>query len=216
VPFHEIRPDYNVTASIIAEFVIASKLPLDATLATALFYAIKSETEGLGREVGKIEAKLQHYLYPMVDQKVLAQIENARVNREYFKVIHSALEHCQVYGDVVIARVENASNPDIIAEVADLLMRLEKTRWSFCFGTFNGDILISARTTDRKNDAGQIMRSAVGEWGAAGGHEMMAGAKISLKTASMARKRMLIRHLTHRLLDLTGLHALKGEQLIDY
>ncbi len=216
IPYHEVRPDYNVTASIIAEFVIASQLEIGSHLATAFFYAIKSETGGLGREVGAVEARLQHYLYPMIDQKFLARIENARVPREYFKVIHAALEHSQIFGDVVIARVEHATNPDIIAEVADLLMRLEKARWSFCFGTFNGDILISARTTDRHNDAGQLMRKAVSDWGTAGGHDMMAGAKIPVKPSSLARKRQIIRLLTHRLLELTAAGDTRGEKLIDY
>jgi nanoRNase/pAp phosphatase (c-di-AMP/oligoRNAs hydrolase) len=216
VPYYEVRPDYNVTASIIIEFVIASRLEISLRLATAFFYAIKSETEGLGREVGAVEARLQHYLYPKIDQKLLARIENARVPREYFKVIHSALEQSQIFGDVVIALVENVSNPDIIAEVADLLMRLEKARWSFCFGTFNGDILVSARTADRHNDAGQLMRKAFSDWGTAGGHEMMAGAKIPVKPSSLARKRQVIRILIHRLLELTEVGDPHGEKLIDY
>jgi nanoRNase/pAp phosphatase (c-di-AMP/oligoRNAs hydrolase) len=216
VQYVEVRPNYNVTASIITEFVMVSGLPFDSRLATALFYAIKSETEGLGREVGEVEARLRHFLYPMVEQKTLARIENARVPREYFKVIHTALEHSQLYGDVVIARLEQATHPDIIAEVADFLMRLEKARWCFCFGTFNGDILVSARSTDRHSDAGLVMRTAVGEWGSAGGHEMMAGAKIPLKSGSMARKRKVIKLLTQRLLELTHAHQEHGEKLIDY
>jgi nanoRNase/pAp phosphatase (c-di-AMP/oligoRNAs hydrolase) len=203
-----------VTASIITEYLIASKLELDPILATALFYAIKSETEGLGREVGKIEAKLRHYLYPHVDQKLLANIENARVSREYFQIIHSALEHSEIYDDVVIANVEDVNNPDIVAEVADLLMRLEKIKWSFCFGTYNGDVLVSARTIDRSNDAGTLMNNAFADLGAAGGHEMMAGAKITVKAQTLARKRTFVRELIARLLKLTGNEPRKGEKLI--
>ncbi len=214
VAYREVKPSYNVTASIITEYLIASKLELDSVLATALFYAIKSETEGLAREVGKIEARLRHYLYPFVDQKLLANIENARLSREYFQIIHSALEHSQIYDDVIIANLENVSNPDIVAEVADLLMRLERIKWSFCFGAYNGDILISARTIDRANDAGTLMRNAVGDLGPAGGHEMMAGAKISVKTDSAAKKRQFIRHLIHRILTLTGSDTRRSEKLI--
>ena len=152
VPYREIKPKYNVTASIITDFLIASNLEIEPLLATALFYAIKSETEGLGREVGKVEARLRHYLYPHVDQKLLSNIENARVSREYFNIIHSAMEHCVVYDEVVIAEIESVSSPDIVAEVADLLMRLDKITWGFSFGSYNGDILISARTIDRAND----------------------------------------------------------------
>jgi nanoRNase/pAp phosphatase (c-di-AMP/oligoRNAs hydrolase) len=214
VPYRVIKPRYNVTASIITEYVIASKLTIDPILATGLFYAIKSETEGLAREVGKVDARLRYYLYPYVDQKLLANIENARVSREYFKIIHSALEHCVIYDDVVIANIENVSSPDIVAEVADLLMRLDKTTWGFSFGIFNGDILISARTVDRSNDVGSLMRKAVGEMGAAGGHEMMAGAKISVKDKTEVQKKRLVRQLIQRVLELTGNQASNGENLI--
>jgi nanoRNase/pAp phosphatase (c-di-AMP/oligoRNAs hydrolase) len=215
VAFREIKTKYNVTASVITEYLIASKMELDTKLATALFYAIKSETEGLSREVGKIEARLRHYLYPNVDQKLLANIENARVSKEYYQTIHSALENSTIYGDAVVARIENVHNPHIVAEVADFLMRLEKIKWGFCFGTFNGDVLVSARTIERTNDAGNLMRSAFGDIGAAGGHEMMAGAKIGLKVQSPQRKRTFVSKLISRVLELTGNNPKNGERLIE-
>jgi nanoRNase/pAp phosphatase (c-di-AMP/oligoRNAs hydrolase) len=214
VPYREIKPKYNVTASIITEYLIASGLDLDPTLATALFYAIKSETEGLGREVGKIEAQLMHHLYPKVDQKLLANIENARVSREYFQIIHAALERALIYGDTVIANLESVASPDVVAELADVLMRLERIKWSFCFGAYNGDIVVSARTVDRGNDAGTLMQTAFGELGAAGGHEMMAAAKIPVKDKSARAKKVFVRQLISRLLDLTGNNSTKGERLI--
>jgi nanoRNase/pAp phosphatase (c-di-AMP/oligoRNAs hydrolase) len=215
VPYRAIKPSYNVTASIITEYLIASQLELDPTLATALFYAIKSETEGLGREVGKIEARLRHYLYPKVDQRLLSNIENARVSREYFQIIHSALDRALIYGDAVIANLESVASPDIVAELADVLMRLEKVKWSFCFGAYNGDILVSARTIDRSNDVGTLMQSAFGELGAAGGHEMMAGAKIPVKNKSATSKKAFVRQLINRLLELTGNDSGKRERLIN-
>ncbi len=214
VPYRAIKPKYNVTASIITEYLIASKLEFDSYLATALFYAIKSETEGLSREVGKVEARLRLFLYPHVDQKLLANIENARVSRDYFKVIHSALEHCLIYNDVVIADIPSVSSPDIVAEVADLLMRLERISWGFSLAAYDGDIVMSARTTDRSKDAGTLIRAAVGDWGAAGGHEMMAGAKINVKDKSQAKKRAIVRRLIQRLLELTGNQSARGEKLI--
>jgi nanoRNase/pAp phosphatase (c-di-AMP/oligoRNAs hydrolase) len=114
VPYREIKPKYNVTASIITEYLIASQLELDPTLATALFYAIKSETEGLGREVGKIEARLRHYLYPKVDQRLLANIENARVSREYFQIMHAALDRALVFRSHHPEQLFRSSNDAVI------------------------------------------------------------------------------------------------------
>jgi hypothetical protein len=47
------------------------------------------------------------------------------------------------------------------------LMRLERIAWGFSFGAYNGDILVSARTIDRSNDAGSLIREAVGDLGTA-------------------------------------------------
>ena len=42
------------------------------------------------------------------------------------------------------------------------------------------------------------MREAFGDLGAAGGHEMMAGAKISVKAKSLQKKRSFVRQLINQ------------------
>ncbi len=51
--FVDIRPDYGVTATILFEYLQVEGIPIGTKLATALFYAIKSETQDLGREANR-------------------------------------------------------------------------------------------------------------------------------------------------------------------
>ena len=44
----DIRDDYGVTATILYEYLLAQDITIGTKLATALFYAIKSETQDLG------------------------------------------------------------------------------------------------------------------------------------------------------------------------
>jgi hypothetical protein len=82
-----------VTASIITEYLIASKPEFDSNLATALFYAIKSETGGCRAGSARSKPACGTICIPRGSEAPV-NIENARVSREYFKIIHKALEHC--------------------------------------------------------------------------------------------------------------------------
>jgi len=46
----DVREDYGTTATIIYEYLLSQDVSIGTKLATALFYAIKSETQDLGRE----------------------------------------------------------------------------------------------------------------------------------------------------------------------
>ena len=49
-PFHDIRPAYGATATIVAEYLLAAGLQPTYAAATALIYAIRSETQDFARE----------------------------------------------------------------------------------------------------------------------------------------------------------------------
>ena len=50
VPFIDIRPPYGATATIVAEYLLASGVRSTHAVATALIYAIRSETQDFARE----------------------------------------------------------------------------------------------------------------------------------------------------------------------
>ncbi len=176
----DVRPDYGSTATILYEYCLAAGVHLSADLATALFYGIQSDTSSLGREAGPADRAAYLELFPLVDQKKLARIRRAPVSRDYFRMLHHSLETCEVAGRLVLAAIGACSNPDMIAEVADLILRMEGVRTAVCMGIYGNRVLLSVRATDARGNACGGVRRIVKGLGTGGGHRTMAGGQVPL------------------------------------
>ena len=67
-----------------------------------------------------------------------------------------------------------------MAEMADLLIRLEGTRAALCLGRYGGVLHLSLRTVPLGRDAGLLIQEIVPPFGKAGGHGLMAGGQVPL------------------------------------
>jgi nanoRNase/pAp phosphatase (c-di-AMP/oligoRNAs hydrolase) len=214
VPFHDVREDYGASVTIVAEYLQAAGMRLDRRLATAIFYAIKSETKNLGREASRADIKLFLDLFPLVDNHALSLIEHPPIPRSYFSGIDQAIDGTRLYGRVAITLSGELSNPDVVAEFADLMIRLEGIRWSLAIGRYGPDLWLSIRTNAERGNAGRMIRRVVGRLGKAGGHGMMAGGKIPDGAATPAKARQLEELLCERTLSLLRIEQ-AGEPLVE-
>ena len=178
VPWVDVRTRYGASATIAHEYFQAHGLKLDTLETTALFYAIKSETQDLGREASAPDRRLYFALAPEVDNELLYEITHAKLDRGYFQMLNRALEHARTHRDVLITELDEIRIPDHVAEVADMLLRLRNIHWTLVMGYYRQSIFLSLRTTRRDVDAGAIMETLVEGIGTGGGHEMMAGGRI--------------------------------------
>jgi nanoRNase/pAp phosphatase (c-di-AMP/oligoRNAs hydrolase) len=179
--FADVRSDLGATSTILTEYLQAAALEPPPPLATALFYGIKSDTMGLGRGASQSDAAAYFYLQPRIDVDSLVEIERAQVPPEYFKSLTATLQAARRYDNVVISYVGQIGYPDLAAEMADLLLRLEGTRWVVCMGVYQDSLILAARTRSRRGGAGQLVRAMVGARGMAGGHGTMAGGQVQLQ-----------------------------------
>lgn len=182
--FVDIRESYGATATIAAEYASGLGIDLPAPLATALFYAIRSETQDLGRDTQKPDRDAYFALLPDADMGAVARIQRARVPREYFDAFHQAIERAVIYGSVVMTDLGPVAAPDMVAEIADFLLRLQGTDWSCCLGRHHNLLAVSIRTTDPFAHAGSLIRRAVAGLGTAGGHGSMAGGQLPVTDES--------------------------------
>ena len=180
VRFVDIRPEIGASATIITEYLIAANIPIPSFLATALFYGIKTDTMGLGRGAVVNDTSAYFYLQPMVDVDALVQIEHAQVPATYFNSLTVAIQSARIYDDIVISYIGLMKYPDLGAEIADLLLRLQGAKWVICMGVYDDDFIVSIRSRSRKIGAGNLAWNIVGDQGTAGGHGTMAGGQISL------------------------------------
>ena len=199
-PFQDIRKHYGATSTILTQYIRALETQPEARLATALFYAIQSETQDLGREVSEADVEAALYLYPFTDRRLLSRIEYSRVPPEYFRALGRVLKSAVIHDGVVVSRLGELEYPDMVAEMADLLLRLQDARWAVCLGRYGKDLYLSLRTSDGDANAGTLIRKAVGRIGAGGGHGMSAGGRIPIQDRGAKAVARLEQGLIRRLL----------------
>jgi hypothetical protein len=142
----------------------------------------------------------------------LAQIEYAQVPASYFKSFGATLKAARVYDGVVIAYVGPMAYPDLTAEMARLLLRLEESRWVVCMGLYQEMLILSVRTQSPTDGADQVVQAIVGDDGTAGGHGPMAGGQVPLKGKDAEPVVRLLRKRALRVLQVPP--EVKGERLI--
>ena len=199
MPFVDIRVDYGATATVLAEYLLAADLEISKSNATALVYAIRSETQDFGREYSAIDKAIYDQLHPLADIRALSRIQNPRLPLSYYRILHEGLKKLESVGTLIVSHLGPVEQPDIVPEVADLILRLQGMTWSMCTGIFANRLYVSIRTTNSRADAGRLIRRLLGRRGKGGGHGMMAGGWMPLGDASEAEIEALQNSLAKRL-----------------
>jgi nanoRNase/pAp phosphatase (c-di-AMP/oligoRNAs hydrolase) len=213
-PWCDIRPDFGATSTIVFEYLRACNIPIDVKLATAFFFALRTETRDLGRESTGAERDAYLSLVPLVDHGLLYRMSHPKVPREHFAALDRAIRSAQLFGDVVAVNLGTLGYPDLVAEIADLLLSYESARVVLCMGEFQGSAYLSLRTEADNARAGGIMRHIVAHDGAAGGHGTMAGARLFPPITSAATLEASYGEMVRRLLETLGHPTTVGEPLL--
>jgi nanoRNase/pAp phosphatase (c-di-AMP/oligoRNAs hydrolase) len=208
-PFYDVRPKYGSTSSIMTEYLRELNLQADKMLATALFYGLKTDTNGLLRSSGKPDLDAFNYLFPKIAPKTLASIENPRIPKSYFQKFADGINNSVQHGDVVISRMGKLNNPDIAAEMADFLLRMENIHWTLCFGEYRDELVMSVRTSLKGQWAGKVALKVLWGLGTGGGHEKAAGGRVNIAGITPEECRELKDKIIERFLK--AVHSGRGK-----
>jgi nanoRNase/pAp phosphatase (c-di-AMP/oligoRNAs hydrolase) len=209
-----VEPGYGASSTIVGEMLLAKAVEVPVDVATALFYGIKSETQDLARDTSEADVEVYRWLERRIDRRLLARIETGRVPREYYREVLTTLRTARVHGRVVVADLGRLRIPDMVAEMADFLLRMEGMRWSCVLGEYQDTLHLSLRTSDPDANAGQVIRKVVEGMGSAGGHASMAGGQVPMPRYTRAEKETVKHAIVETLLPLTGVAAGEPEPLI--
>jgi nanoRNase/pAp phosphatase (c-di-AMP/oligoRNAs hydrolase) len=182
----DIREDFGASCTIAYSYLRERKIPITTKVATALLYAIKSETRDLGRDSSEHELEAYSNLLPLADLEQLYAIAEPKVPAAHFIALDRALRAAEVRGHLVSANLGPLVYPDLVAEVADLLLPYEAAHWVLCVGQHDGHVYLSMRTDTDDAHAGKLIRAIVAGRGAAGGHGQIAGGRLHHPVANDA------------------------------
>lgn len=184
VSFYEVIEELGATATLLTEYLRIARLKIPRDLATALLYAIRSETQDLGREVSEHDLIAYEHLVPRADRALLAAISSPTLERHYFSQLANALENLLVGTSTAVCPMGPVRDPDFVPEMADLIVRMEGIRWALAWGTFEDRIYLSIRTNEPDVNAGEVMQQILEGIGKGGGHGMRAGGAIELESST--------------------------------
>ena len=141
--FRDIRPNVAATASIAACYLREQQVEPGSKLATALLFAIRTETRGSETHYSRIDRSVLLWLTERSDPSLLAEIESAPLSSAYYGDLILALQSTFLYGDVALCLLPRAAGPEIVGEVADLLIRCESVWRVLCGAVVHGDLILS-------------------------------------------------------------------------
>ena len=144
--------------------------------ATAMLYAIKSDTLFLSRQTNAPDLDAFRFLYPLANAALIRKMEGAETTVERLHCVSQAVQHGEVAGSLYTTHLGDVAREDLIAYVADFLLQVEEIKWSVVSGVVHGDIIVSVRNLGSSRHAGEFVKRNFGDIGSAGGHRAMAKA----------------------------------------
>ncbi len=203
-PFLDVRPEVGATSTIVASYLLEAGLAPSAQAATALAYGVRTDTADLSRNVSDLDVEVFDFLSHHMDRQALAAITNPRLPAAYFRTLKDALGKARLYDGLTLCSLGRTTSAEMVAEVADLLLRMEGVRAVFCGGLVGQSYCVSVRT-EVGGDAWRLIKAGMeGEEGSSGGHGSVAGGSITLESADSRTLRRLERRLERNVLKAMG------------
>ena len=179
--FKDIRADYGSTSTILTEHLRAVDANISERTATAMLYAIKSDTLFFNRQTNRVDIEAFSYLYPLADAALIRKMEGAEITMERLEYVLKARQKGRMVEQVFCAFLGNSPREDFIPYVADFYLQLENVKWAIVAGVVNDSLVMSVRNLAYSRNAGEFVRKYFADIGSAGGHRSMAKAIVPLR-----------------------------------
>jgi nanoRNase/pAp phosphatase (c-di-AMP/oligoRNAs hydrolase) len=174
--YKDIRADYGSTSTILTEHLRAVDANISERTATAMLYAIKSDTLFFNRQANRVDIEAFSYLYPLADAALIRKMEGAEITEERLDYVLRAKQHGRLEEQVFCAFLGSTLRDDFIPYVADFYLQLEDVKWTIVAGIVGESLVMSVRNLGYSRNAGEFVRKYFADIGSAGGHRAMAKA----------------------------------------
>jgi len=180
-PYVDIRPEYGAASSILIEYLRAAEMKPSVALATALFYAIKVDTNNFEVKASLADVISFSYLFGLANQNLVRKIELSELRPSELNYFRTALTVMKISNNRLYAHVGRVRNPDILVIIADFFNQVNQVSWVFVSGIHCEKLVVIFRCDGYKKNAGSLAQKIYGQAGSAGGHRQAARAEVPLK-----------------------------------
>jgi nanoRNase/pAp phosphatase (c-di-AMP/oligoRNAs hydrolase) len=213
--FTDIRAGMGATAAIMTEYLVATETSVPPWLSSIMAYAIASETLDLSQ--GTTERDLEAYtrLLQGANLAVLGRIRHAPLSRDYYAHLQEAMQHGRTYGRTAWTHLGCVEKPELVAEVADLLLRMERVTWAFCTAFSENRLIVSLRSSQKGARCGRLLRRVLARGGTGGGHHRMAAGYLELGKASPEERERRRQELVRGILTKVEVRSTQSEEPLE-
>jgi nanoRNase/pAp phosphatase (c-di-AMP/oligoRNAs hydrolase) len=178
--FKDIRADYGSTSTILTEHLRAVDVNISERTATAMLYAIKSDTLFFARHTNRVDLEAFTFLYPLADAALIRKMEGAEITLERLDYVTRASQNGILRDQVFTSFLGEAPREDFIPYTADFFLQLEDVKWTIIAGFVGQTLIVSVRNLGYSKNAGEFVKRWFADIGSAGGHRAMAKAVVPL------------------------------------
>src|SRR4029453_14663398 len=178
--YKDIRADYGSASTILTEHLRAVDVNISERTATAMLYAIKSDTLFFNRSTNRVDLEAFSYLYPLADAALIRKMEGAEITLERLDYVLKAYRSGTLADQVFCAFLGVSPREDFIPYVADFYLQLEDVKWTIIAGIVGATLVVSVRNLGYSRNAGEFVKRWFADIGSAGGHRAMAKAVVPL------------------------------------
>lgn len=208
----DIREEMGASATIMTEYLKELRIIPSRTIATALFFGIKTETEGFKKNARTSDFSAAAFLYPYVDYELIEKIEGPAMSTETLDVLGTAIKNRQIFSTFLVSSAGFINDRDALPQAADFLLRLEGISTVLVFGIVKDTVYLSSRNKDIRINIGDVLHQAFGGVGSAGGHAHSAGGQIPLgifggTSDKDALSKLIIEAIKKRFLSAVGIEV---------
>jgi len=199
----DIRPDYGACSTMLVEYLRAAAMKPSVALATALFYAIKVDTQDFEKKGGLADGISFRYLFGIANRNLVRKFELTDLRKSELKYFSLALDALKYSKRRYYTHVGRVRSPDVLVIIADFLNHVGEIDWVIVSGIHGEKLVVIFRCDGYRKSAGKLATRIFGSLGSAGGHKDSARAEVPLKKLEIedkdfntqTLKRLTMRHM---------------------
>jgi nanoRNase/pAp phosphatase (c-di-AMP/oligoRNAs hydrolase) len=173
----DVRPHMGATATMMTQYLRALDAQrIHTSLATALLFGIKTDTDGLTRKVSAEDVEAYAFLQERADLGMLRRFERPTFPPDAARAFGAAVARLALHDDVAVAFAGEltAATSHILADLGDFCMGVENVCWALAAGWVEDELVVSVRHLGGAPGAGALARVLADQEGNGGGHATMA------------------------------------------
>ena len=161
-PFIDIREEYGANATLMTEYLRAADVKPSPKLATALFYAIKTDTNNFVHPTVNRDMIAFRFLYNYANMNIIKKIESSEITRATLSRFQDAIQNLTFVRQTAVVHLGAVKNPDTLVQVADFFLKMAEAMWSIASGVYGKQLVVIIRNAGFRRDGGKLARDLFG------------------------------------------------------